>query len=115
MTPPLVRLQGIERRFGSVVALAGADLELSEGEVHGVLGANGAGKSTLFNVVGGLLRPDAGTVEIRGETVELSSPRDAWKHGIGLVHQHFTLVPRLTVLENLALGTRGPAGARLGG
>lgn len=110
MNPPLVRLEGIERRFGSVVALAGADLELREGEVHGVLGANGAGKSTLFKVLGGLLRPDAGVLEIRGESVALSSPRDAWGHGIGLVHQHFTLVPRLTVLENLALGTRGPAG-----
>lgn len=110
MTPPLVRLEGIERRFGSVVALAGADLELREGEVHGVLGANGAGKSTLFNVLGGLLRPDAGRVEVQGAEVALSSPRDAWRHGIGLVHQHFTLVPRLTVLENLALGTRGPAG-----
>lgn len=110
MTPPLVRLEGIERRFGSVVALAGADLELREGEVHGVLGANGAGKSTLFNVLGGLLRPDAGRVEVQGAEVALSSPRDAWRHGIGLVHQHFTLVARLTVLENLALGTRGPAG-----
>ena len=110
MTPPLVHLEGIERRFGSVVALAGANLELREGEVHGVLGANGAGKSTLFNVLGGLLRPDAGRIEVEGKTVTLSSPRDAWRHGIGLVHQHFTLVPRLTVLENLALGTRGSAG-----
>lgn len=110
MTPPVVRLQGIERRFGPVVALDGADLELRKGEVHGVLGANGAGKSTLFNVLGGLLRPDAGRLEVDGTAVTLSSPRDAWKHGIGLVHQHFTLVPRLTVLENLALGTRGRSG-----
>ena len=78
--------------------------------MHGVLGANGAGKSTLFNVLGGLLRPDAGRVEVDGQPVTLASPRDAWRHGIGLVHQHFTLVPRLTVLENLALGTRGVAG-----
>ncbi|MDH3423239.1 MAG: ATP-binding cassette domain-containing protein, partial [Gemmatimonadota bacterium] len=107
MNPTLVRLRGVERRFGSVVALAGAELELRAGEVHGVLGANGAGKSTLFNVLGGLLRPDGGTIEVDGRPVVLTSPRDAWAHGIGLVHQHFTLVPTLTVSENLALGLRG--------
>jgi simple sugar transport system ATP-binding protein len=99
-----VRLRGIERRFGAVVALDGADLEIRSGEVHGVLGANGAGKSTLLNVLGGMLRPDAGTVELDGRGVTLGSPRDAWEHGVALVHQHFTLVPRLSVLENLALG-----------
>jgi len=107
VNPTLVRLRGVERRFGSVVALAGAELELRAGEVHGVLGANGAGKSTLFNVLGGLLRPDGGTIEVDGRPVVLTSPRDAWAHGIGLVHQHFTLVPTLTVSENLALGLRG--------
>lgn len=106
MSEILVRLDGIERRFGSVLALDGAGLELRAGEVHGVLGANGAGKSTLFNVLGGLLRPDSGTIEVGGRPVSLSSPRDAWALGIGLVHQHFTLVPTLTVLENLALGMR---------
>lgn len=106
MTDVLARLAGIERRFGSVVALDGADLELRAGEVHGVLGANGAGKSTLLNVLGGMLRPDAGTIEIGGTPVRLASPRDAWGHGIALVHQHFTLVPALSVLENLALGLR---------
>lgn len=111
MTRVLARLSGIERRFGSVVALDGADLELAAGEVHGVLGANGAGKSTLFNVLGGMLRPDAGTIEVEGERVVLPSPRDAWDHGIGLVHQHFTLVPTLSVIENLALGSRGKAAA----
>lgn len=111
MTRVLARLRGIERRFGRVVALDGAELELRAGEVHGVLGANGAGKSTLLNVLGGMLEPDAGTVEVGGEPVSLASPRDAWKHGIGLVHQHFTLVPTLTVLENLALGSRGPSAA----
>ncbi|MDX1646944.1 MAG: ABC transporter ATP-binding protein [Longimicrobiales bacterium] len=111
MSRILARLTGIERRFGPVVALNGADLELRGGEVHGVLGANGAGKSTLLNILGGMLRPDAGRVEIDGEEVALTSPRDAWACGIGLVHQHFTLVPTLTVLENLALGSRGPAAA----
>lgn len=106
MTRVRARLVGIERRFGSVTALAGASLELHEGEVHGVLGANGAGKSTLFNVLGGMVRPDAGTIEVGGSPVELASPRDAWSHGIVLVHQHFTLVPALTAIENLALGVR---------
>ena len=111
MTAALVRLDGVVRRFGSVTALDGASLELRAGEVHGVLGANGAGKSTLFNVLGGLLAPDDGTIEIEGAAVTLSSPRDAWARGIGLVHQHFTLVPTLTVLENLALGSRGAEGS----
>jgi simple sugar transport system ATP-binding protein len=106
MTEVRTRVVGVERRFGPVRALAGADLELRAGEVHGVLGANGAGKSTLFNVLGGLIRPDSGRIEVDGIEVELRSPRDAWKHGIALVHQHFTLVPALSVIENLALGVR---------
>jgi len=112
------RLDGVVRRFGSVEALAGASLEARAGEVHAVLGENGAGKSTLFGILGGMLRPDAGTIEIGGERVSLGSPREAWARGIGLVHQHFTLVPALTVLENLVLGRRlSPArlGRSLGG
>ena len=104
------RLSGIVRRFGAVTALDGADLEVRPGEVHALLGENGAGKSTLLGILGGMQRPDAGLVEIRGVAVELRSPRDAWTHGVGLVHQHFTLVPALTVLENLALGRRSAAG-----
>ena len=104
------RLSGIVRRFGSVTALDGADLEVRPGEVHAVLGENGAGKSTLLEILGGIQRPDAGRVEIGGVAVELRSPRDAWTHGVGLVHQHFKLVPALTVLENLALGRRSAAG-----
>jgi len=106
VTPSLVRLSGIVRRFGPVTALDGAGLELRAGEVHGVLGENGAGKTTLLNVLGGLLEPDAGTVEVDGRPVRLASPRHAWSEGIGMVHQHFKLVPALTVLENLALGVR---------
>lgn len=104
MTAVLASLRGLVRRFGPVTALAGADLEVRRGEVHGVLGENGAGKTTLLGVLGGMTRPDAGVVEISGEVVELSGPRAAWRCGVGLVHQHFTLVPALTVLENLSLG-----------
>jgi len=99
-------MSAIVRRFGSVTALDGASLELLPGEVHGVLGENGAGKTTLLNVLGGMLPADAGTVEIDGMPVRLATPRDAWRHGIGMVHQHFKLVSPLTVLENLALGYR---------
>lgn len=110
MTAPRVRLSGIVRRFGAVTALDGASLELRTGEVHGVLGENGAGKTTLLNILGGMLAPDAGTVEIDGERVSLSTPRDAWRHGVGMVHQHFKLVAQLTVLENLSLGMRSVGG-----
>lgn len=107
---PSVRLAGVTRRFGPVVALAGADLVLHAGEVHALLGENGAGKSTLLGILGGMLRPDAGTVEIGGAPVVLRSPRDARSRGVGLVHQHFALVPALSVVENLALGRRSGRG-----
>lgn len=113
MTLVLARLGGVARRYGSVVALDGAELELRAGEVHGVLGANGAGKSTLLGVLGGVIRPDAGTLEVAGAPVALTGPRDAWRRGIGLVHQHFTLIPTLSVLENLALGRRGGSASTL--
>ena len=107
MRRALARLRNVSKRFGAVTALAGAQLEVGTGEVHGLLGENGAGKTTLLGVLGGLVDPDAGSVEIGGDVVRLAGPRDAWEAGVGLVHQHFTLVPRLTVLENLALGFRG--------
>jgi len=114
VTAVLARLRGVERSFGPTRALAGADLEVSAGEVHAVLGENGAGKTTLLGVLGGMLRPDHGTIEISGVPVEMSGPRRAWELGVGLVHQHFTLVPRLSVLENLALGRdSGRSGLRL--
>jgi ABC-type uncharacterized transport system ATPase subunit len=108
VTDTLARLSGIERRFGSVAALAGASLEIAPAEIHGVLGANGAGKSTLLHILGGMIQPDAGEIEIQGQSVMLRTPRDAWRHGIALVHQHFTLVPALSGLENLALGSGTP-------
>jgi simple sugar transport system ATP-binding protein len=90
------------------VANDGVDLEVRAGEVHALLGENGAGKSTLSNVLTGLYRPDAGSIELWGEPVELHSPRDAIEAGVGMVHQHFRLVPTFTVAENVALGERGP-------
>jgi len=110
VSPPLARLSGIVKRFGPLTALDGAALDLAAGEVHGVLGENGAGKTTLLEILAGMLRPDAGTVEIGGAPRRLRRPRDAWDAGVGMVHQHFTLVPALSVLENLALGRRAGRG-----
>jgi general nucleoside transport system ATP-binding protein len=109
----VVRMEGMRRRFGETVALDGARLSLTGGEVHAVLGANGAGKTTLLSVLAGLIQPDAGRILLRGIAVRPSTPREAWALGIGMVHQHFTLVPRLSVVENLALGSSG-ATLRLG-
>ncbi len=114
MTATLARLSGITKRFGNVTALDGAELIVTAGAVHAVLGENGAGKTTLLGVLAGMVVPDAGTIEIGGRALALRGPRDAWAVGVGMVHQHFTLVPALTVLENLALGRhRGTPGWRL--
>jgi simple sugar transport system ATP-binding protein len=108
---PVLELQGITKRFPGVVANDGTDFDLHEGEVHALLGENGAGKTTLMKVVYGLLRADAGEIRIRGKPVQIRSPLDALAHGLGMVHQHFMLVPTMTVTENIMLGqerTRGP-------
>ncbi|HMN84721.1 MAG TPA: ATP-binding cassette domain-containing protein [Bauldia sp.] len=101
---PLLSLEGIARRFGDKVALRNVDLEVAEGEVHVVCGENGAGKTTLMNVLAGIVRPDAGRIVLRGEAVAIPDPIAAARLGIGMVHQHFTLVPSMTVAENLFLG-----------
>ena len=101
---PLLEVRGLTKRFGSVVANQNISFHVAPGEVIGVLGENGAGKSTLMNMISGLIRPDAGTILLRGQTVEFTSPREAAMAGVGMVHQHFKLAGALTVAENLALG-----------
>lgn len=104
--PRGVEMLGIHRSFGEVIALQNVDLSVRPGEIHALLGENGAGKSTLMNILAGLLTADSGVVRIDGERMEFSSPLDAAAAGIGMVHQHFMLVPTLTVAEHLALGDR---------
>jgi ABC-type uncharacterized transport system ATPase subunit len=101
--PPVLELAGIQKRFGSVQALRGADFALAAGEVQALLGENGAGKSTLMHVAYGLVRPDAGVIRVNGVARTVASPREARRLGIGMVHQHFTAIPALTVAENIAL------------
>ena len=108
-----LELRGITKRFGAVVANDGVDLDLRRGEVHALLGENGAGKSTLMSVLYGLHQPDAGEVRIDGEPVAIGSPREAIGLGIGMVHQHFMLVPVMTVAENIVLADEPRRGALL--
>ena len=104
---------GIRKRFGAVEANRGANLEVSRGEIHALVGENGAGKSTLMRILAGLHDPDAGTVELDGRDVTGWSTRQAIDAGVGMVHQHFMLVPTLTVAENLVLGREPRRGVRL--
>jgi simple sugar transport system ATP-binding protein len=108
---PVLDVRGVTKTFPGVIANEDVDLTLHEGEIHCLLGENGAGKSTLVNVVFGLYQPDTGTIRIRGEQVQLTGVADAIDHGIGMVHQHFQLIPVFTVAENVILGnelTNGP-------
>jgi ABC-type uncharacterized transport system ATPase subunit len=107
---PALELRGITKKFGPVVANDRIDFDLRQGEVHALLGENGAGKSTLMSILYGLYSPDEGEIRVNGEPAEIDSPSRAIDLGIGMVHQHFMLVPVMTVTENIVLGeepTRG--------
>ncbi len=103
---PILEVRDLNKAFFGVAANDRVNFDLRAGEVHGLLGENGAGKSTLCSVLAGLYRPDSGEVRIDGERVTLRSPHEAAEHGIGMVYQHFRLVPSLTVAENLVLGLK---------
>ena len=108
---PVLELRGITKRFPGTVANDGIDLDLRRGEIHALLGENGAGKTTLMNIVYGLVTPDAGEIRMDDQPVVIRDPADAIARGIGMVHQHFMLVPVLTAAENVILGqeiVRGP-------
>ncbi|WP_406841862.1 ABC transporter ATP-binding protein (plasmid) [Streptomyces sp. AHU1] len=112
-TIPRLELRGITKRFGALVANDQIDLTVMPGEVHVLLGENGAGKSTLMNTLFGLYTPDSGQIVVNGQVQQFASPRDAIAVGIGMVHQHFMLIPVFTVAENMMLGrewTSGPLG-----
>src|SRR4030067_3327327 len=102
--PPLLELSGITKRFPGVLANDHINLTLNQGEILALLGENGAGKTTLMNILYGLYSPDAGDIYIRGSKVDIHNPHDAIRYGIGMVHQHFMLVPVFSVAENVMLG-----------
>lgn len=100
-------MHGIVKSFPGVRALKGVELDLRPGEVHALLGENGAGKSTLIKVLGGAHRPDEGSIEIDGQSVEIASPADSQRAGVGIIYQEFNLVPAMTARENIFLGQEG--------
>jgi len=104
-TTPVLELRGITKRFPGVLANDHVDFDLRKGEVHALLGENGAGKSTLMNILYGLYKPDEGEIYLNGRPVEIDSPHKAIELGIGMVHQHFMLIPVMTVAENIALAS----------
>ena len=104
---PLLRLEGITKAYPGVVANEDVTLDLHRGEIHALLGENGAGKTTLMGTLYGLHRPDAGRILVDGQTVSIHNPRDALALGVGYVQQHFSLIPTLTVAENLVLSLAG--------
>src|SRR5690348_3670780 len=103
-------MRDIRKEFPGVVANDGVSFDVRRGEVHALLGENGAGKSTLMNILYGLYRPDGGEIRLNGKPVTFSSARDAIGAGIGMVHQHFMLIPVMTVAENIVLGVEPRSG-----
>jgi simple sugar transport system ATP-binding protein len=108
-----IELKAITKKFGSLVANDSIDLKVARGEIHAILGENGAGKSTLMNIVYGLVKADSGKIFVEGKEVIINEPADALKYGIGMVHQHFMLIPVFTVAENIALGREESKGVFL--
>jgi len=108
LKPTVISMRGIVKKFPGVIANDHVDFDLRQGEIHALLGENGAGKSTLMNILAGLYQPEAGTIKVNNQTVVFNSPRDAIKAGIGMVHQHFMLVPSQSVTENILLGLEDP-------
>jgi len=102
---PLLELRGITKRFPGVLANDDVGFDLRSGEVHALLGENGAGKSTLMNILYGLYTPDEGQILLHGNPIEVGSTKASIEHGIGMVHQHFMLIPVMTVAENIVLAT----------
>ncbi len=105
--PPAIELIGIDKSFGPVHANKNVNLRVERGVIHGIVGENGAGKSTLMSILYGFYEADAGEIRVNGTPVRIRSSREAISHGIGMVHQHFMLVPPLSVLENVMLGAEG--------
>jgi ribose transport system ATP-binding protein len=110
---PILRMHGISKSFSRVRVLEDVDFELRRAEVHALLGGNGAGKSTLMKILEGVHQPDAGTIELNGEALELSSPQEARAHGIAMIFQDFSLVPSLSVAANIFLGAEPRNGGLL--
>jgi simple sugar transport system ATP-binding protein len=110
---PALEMRGITKGYPGIVANDGIDLSVASGEIHALLGENGAGKSTLMNILYGLARPDSGSILLDGAEIHIQGPADAIARGIGMVHQHFMLVPVLTVAENILLGDETMANALL--
>ncbi|MFZ1403890.1 MAG: ATP-binding cassette domain-containing protein, partial [Anaerolineae bacterium] len=102
---PVLEVRNITKRFRGVVANSNVNLKLYQGEILGLLGENGAGKSTLMNIIYGLYHPTEGEILVNGKVVRMNTPKDAIALGIGMVHQHFQLVPVMTVAENIMLGS----------
>src|SRR5260221_12381891 len=107
---PLVELRGITKCFGAVIANEAVNLKVMPGEILGLLGENGAGKTTLMNILFGTYHADAGEIFVSGKPAHIQNSADALAQGIGMVHQHFHLAPRLSVLENLLIGIPGKNG-----
>ena len=111
----LFEMRQIVKHFAGVLANDHVDFEAQRGEIHGLLGENGAGKTTLMNILYGLYQQDHGDILFEGAPVKIATPKHALELGIGMVHQHFRLIPRLTVLENVVLGLKSEVAPRLAG